>query len=82
VYEAIARVRQDLPAAVTLVGFCGAPWTVATYMIAGRGTADQLPARLRRAATANYGSARLGTNSAKASQTGKLPRSKSDVFGG
>jgi uroporphyrinogen decarboxylase len=46
VYEAIARVRQDLPAAVTLVGFCGAPWTVATYMIAGRGTADQLPARL------------------------------------
>jgi len=46
VYEAITRVRQDLPAAVTLVGFCGAPWTVATYMIAGRGTADQLPARL------------------------------------
>jgi hypothetical protein len=38
VYEAIARVRQDLPAAVTLVGFCGAPWTVATYLIAGRGT--------------------------------------------
>jgi uroporphyrinogen decarboxylase len=51
VYEAIARVRQDLPAAVTLVGFCGAPWTVATYMIAGRGTADQLPARLRLDAT-------------------------------
>jgi uroporphyrinogen decarboxylase len=46
VYEAIARVRQDLAPAVTLLGFCGAPWTLATYMIAGRGTPDQLPARL------------------------------------
>jgi uroporphyrinogen decarboxylase len=35
-----------LPRAVALLGFCGAPWTVATYMIAGRGTVDQLPARL------------------------------------
>ena len=46
VYETIARVKQELPPAVTLLGFCGAPWTLATYMIAGRGTADQLPARL------------------------------------
>jgi uroporphyrinogen decarboxylase len=46
VYEAITRVRQDLPAEVALLGFCGAPWTVATYMIAGRGTTDQRPARL------------------------------------
>jgi uroporphyrinogen decarboxylase len=46
VYETIARVKQDLPPAVALLGFCGAPWTVATYMIAGCGTADQLPARL------------------------------------
>jgi uroporphyrinogen decarboxylase len=46
VYEAIGRVKQDLPAAVTLLGFCGAPWTLATYMIAGRGTVDQGPARL------------------------------------
>ena len=46
VYEAIARVRQDLPPDVALLGFCGAPWTVATYMIAGCGTPDQLPARL------------------------------------
>jgi uroporphyrinogen decarboxylase len=45
VYETIARVRQDLPAAVTLLGFCGAPWTVATYMIAGAGSSDQLAAR-------------------------------------
>jgi len=29
-----------------LIGFCGAPWTVATYMVAGEATADQAPARL------------------------------------
>jgi uroporphyrinogen decarboxylase len=46
VYEAIGLVRAQLPQDVALLGFCGAPWTVATYMIAGRGTADQLPARL------------------------------------
>jgi uroporphyrinogen decarboxylase len=46
VYEAIGRVRQDLPPAVALLGFCGAPWTLATYMIAGQGTPDQFPARL------------------------------------
>jgi uroporphyrinogen decarboxylase len=46
VYEAIARVKQDLPVEVTLLGFCGAPWTLATYMVAGCGTPDQLPARM------------------------------------
>jgi len=46
VYETIMRVKRDLPPAVTLLGFCGAPWTVATYMIAGCGTLDQLPARM------------------------------------
>ncbi len=46
IYEAIGRVRQELPVDVALLGFCGAPWTVATYMIAGRGTPDQAPARL------------------------------------
>jgi uroporphyrinogen decarboxylase len=45
VYETIARVKDELPKAVTLLGFCGAPWTLATYMIAGRGTVDQFPAR-------------------------------------
>jgi uroporphyrinogen decarboxylase len=46
VYETIVRVKQDLPSAVTLLGFCGAPWTLATYMIAGGGSVDQVPARL------------------------------------
>jgi uroporphyrinogen decarboxylase len=46
VYEAIATVKRALPPRVALLGFCGAPWTVATYMIAGCGTNDQRPARL------------------------------------
>jgi uroporphyrinogen decarboxylase len=45
VYDAIACVKSQLPASVTLLGFCGAPWTLATYMIAGAGTPDQIPAR-------------------------------------
>jgi uroporphyrinogen decarboxylase len=45
VYETILRIRSQLPAGVTLLGFCGAPWTLATYMIAGAGTSDQIPAR-------------------------------------
>ncbi len=46
VYETVRRLRSELPAETTLLGFCGAPWTVATYMIAGHGTPDQAPARL------------------------------------
>jgi uroporphyrinogen decarboxylase len=46
VFEAVAGVRAALPAETALIGFCGAPWTVASYMIAGRGTPDQAPARL------------------------------------
>lgn len=45
VIETVSRLRAELPAETTLIGFCGAPWTVATYMIAGRGTPDQAPAR-------------------------------------
>lgn len=46
VYETVRRLRSELPEKTTLLGFCGAPWTVATYMIAGHGTPDQAPARL------------------------------------
>jgi uroporphyrinogen decarboxylase len=46
VFETVARVRQDLSDATSLIGFCGAPWTVATYMVAGRGSPDQAAARL------------------------------------
>ncbi len=46
VYEAVAGVRAALPRETALLGFCGAPWTVATYMIAGKGTKEQAPARL------------------------------------
>jgi len=41
VYQALRRVRSALAENVTLIGFCGAPWTVATYMVAGQGTPDQ-----------------------------------------
>ena len=46
VYETVRRLRAKLPDETMLIGFCGAPWTVATYMIAGHGTPDQAPARL------------------------------------
>jgi uroporphyrinogen decarboxylase len=45
VYETIGLVKHALPPDVALLGFCGAPWTVASYMVAGRGTPDQAPAR-------------------------------------
>lgn len=46
IYETIARVKVELPPNVGFLGFCGGPWTVATYMIAGEGTSGQAPARL------------------------------------
>jgi uroporphyrinogen decarboxylase len=46
IYETVKRVKAQLPPRTALIGFCGAPWTVATYMIAGQGTSDQAPARL------------------------------------
>ncbi len=46
VYETIRRVKGGLSERTALIGFCGAPWTVATYMVAGEATPDQAPARL------------------------------------
>jgi uroporphyrinogen decarboxylase len=44
IYETVRILSRGLPSETTLIGFAGAPWTVATYMIAGRGTPDQGPA--------------------------------------
>ncbi|SEQ23113.1 uroporphyrinogen decarboxylase [Devosia sp. YR412] len=46
VLETVRRLRAALAREKTLIGFCGSPWTVATYMIGGRGSPDQAAARL------------------------------------
>jgi len=50
IYETVRILTRELPEETTLIGFAGAPWTVATYMIAGRGTPDQGPAHALKAA--------------------------------
>ncbi len=45
IYQTVRQVRSALPTNTALIGFCGAPWTVATYVVAGRGGLDQRPAR-------------------------------------
>ena len=45
VYETLRRLKVALPSDVTLLGFAGAPWTVATYMIEGAGSKDHAAAR-------------------------------------
>jgi uroporphyrinogen decarboxylase len=50
VYETVRILSRELPRETTLIGFAGAPWTVASYMIAGRGTPDQGPAHALKAA--------------------------------
>lgn len=46
VAESVSRIRAGLPPETALIGFCGAPWTVATYMINGQGSPDQAATRL------------------------------------
>jgi uroporphyrinogen decarboxylase len=46
VFETIELVKMRLPTDIALIGFCGAPWTLACYMIAGKSVSDQAPARL------------------------------------
>ena len=46
VYETVRRVAAALPAHTTFLGFAGAPWTVATYMVAGEGSKDHAAARI------------------------------------
>ena len=48
IYETVRILSRELPSETTLIGFAGAPWTVATYMIAGQGTKDQGPAHALR----------------------------------
>jgi len=45
VLETVRQVKAALPPEVTFIGFAGAPWTVATYMVEGRGSRDQATAR-------------------------------------
>ena len=50
VYETVRILARELPAETTLIGFAGSPWTVATYMIAGRGKDEQAGAHAFKAA--------------------------------
>jgi uroporphyrinogen decarboxylase len=45
IYRTVEKVKSELPAETTLLGFAGSPWTVATYMVAGHGSRDQAEAR-------------------------------------
>ena len=40
VYETVRRLSKELPPVTTLIGFAGAPWTVACYMVEGHGSKD------------------------------------------
>jgi uroporphyrinogen decarboxylase len=46
IYATVRRVKSRLPRGVTLLGFAGSPWTVATYMVAGEGSRDQGQTRM------------------------------------
>lgn len=46
IYETVRRLKEAIPASTTLIGFAGAPWTVASYMVHGSGSRDHSEARL------------------------------------
>lgn len=46
VLEAVELIKAALPSETTFIGFCGSPWTVASYMIAGQGSRDLATVRL------------------------------------
>jgi uroporphyrinogen decarboxylase len=46
IYETIERLKTELPPEVPIIGFCGAPFTVATYMVGGGASKDQAETRL------------------------------------
>lgn len=46
IYETVRKTRAQISDDVTMLGFAGSPWTVATYMIAGEGSKDQGKTRL------------------------------------
>ena len=46
VYQAVEQTRKELSATKALIGFAGAPWTIAAYMLEGRGSPDQRAAKL------------------------------------
>jgi len=60
VYETVRILSRELPDDVALIGFAGAPWTVATYMIAGEGTPDQAPAHALKAENPQLFNALIG----------------------
>lgn len=45
VYETVSRLSKEIPPETALIGFAGAPWTVATYMVEGKGSKDYPTAR-------------------------------------
>ena len=49
IYETVKILKRELPKETTLIGFAGAPWTVASYVVAGRGTPGQEPAHALKA---------------------------------
>ena len=62
IYETVRILSRELPSETTLIGFAGAPWTVATYMIAGKGTPDQGPAHALKAKNRDRVRAAIGSD--------------------